>query len=93
MVGAAFLTGCGGSSDQPELGTVTGTVYMDDKPLPNVWVMFSPTTTGRTSMARTDENGEYELLYLEGTEGANIGTHKVVVMTYHEDEILEMTTQ
>jgi len=63
---------------------------MDDKPLPNVWVMFNPTTGGRTSMARTNEEGEYELLYLKGAKGANIGSHDVVIMTYHEDEILEM---
>ena len=62
---------------------------MDDKPLPNVWVMFHP-AQGRTSIARADENGEYELLYLEGTSGANLGTHKVAITTYNEDEIEEL---
>lgn len=41
-------------------------------------------------MGRTDENGQYELMYLEGVKGANLGSHKVVIMTYHEDEIEEM---
>jgi hypothetical protein len=90
LVAVSILTGCGGSSDRPELATVTGTVYMDDKPLPHVWVLFNPTTGGRTSMARTDESGKYKLMYLEGAEGANIGTHNVVIMTYHEDEIEEI---
>ncbi len=90
VIGVCFLVGCGGRGDRPELGTVTGTVYMDGTPLPNVWVMFNPTEGGRTSMGRTNEEGEYELMYLEGTEGANIGPHKVVIMTYHEDEIEEM---
>lgn len=90
LIGACFLAGCRGRSDRPKLGSVTGTVFMDDKPLPEVWVMFNPTGGGRTSTARTDKDGKYELMYLEGVKGANIGTHKVVVMTYHEDEIEEM---
>lgn len=89
MIAACFLAGCGGNSDRPKLGTVTGTVSMDDKPYPNVWVLFNPTTGGRTSMGRTNDEGVYELLYLEGTKGANIGPHKVVIMAYHEDEIEE----
>lgn len=88
LLAAIGLAGCG-TDDRPELGSVTGTVTMDDKPLPKVWVMFSP-TSGRTSIAQTDESGEYELMYLEGTNGANIGSHKVSIMTYHEDEIEEM---
>ena len=89
LLGGLLLAGCGGDDDRPQLGTVTGTVAMDGKPLPNVWVMFNP-TSGRTSMGRTNENGEYELMYLEGTKGANLGSHKVVVLTYNEDELYEL---
>jgi hypothetical protein len=89
VVAAGLLVGCGGSGDQPDLGSVSGTVTMDDKPLPNVWVMFMP-DTGRTALARTDENGEYEMMYLEGTPGANLGNHKVSITTYSEDEAQEM---
>lgn len=89
LLGALLLAGCGGVDDRPTLGSVTGTVTMDGQPLPNVWVMFNP-TAGRTAMARTDENGEYELQYLEGTEGANLGTHSVVIQTYAEDELYEL---
>jgi hypothetical protein len=90
MIGVCFLAGCGGRTDRPTLGTVTGTVFMDEKPLPDVWVMFNPTAGGRTSMARTNKAGQYELLYLEGVKGANIGSHKVAIMTYNEDEFEEM---
>lgn len=89
IVGACLLAGCGGRGDRPSLGTVSGTVFMDEQPLPNVWVMFSP-TQGRTSMGRTNEQGVYELQYLERVKGANIGSHKVAVMTYNEDELEEM---
>lgn len=63
---------------------------MDGKPLPNVWVMFNPTTAGRTAMARTNEDGEYEMMYLEDAAGANLGTHNVVIQTYAEDELYEL---
>ncbi|MCA9012217.1 MAG: hypothetical protein KDB01_20835 [Planctomycetaceae bacterium] len=89
FVGSCLLAGCGGAGDRPELGTVTGVVTMDDKPLPNVWVMFIP-SSGRTSIARTDENGAYDLKYLEGANGAKIDSHTVSIATYHEDEIEEL---
>ena len=89
MIGACVLTGCS-RGDRPQLGAVTGTVFLDEAPLPNVWVMFNPTAGGRTSMARTNELGQYELLYLDGVKGANIGSHKVVILTYNEDELEEM---
>lgn len=89
IVGACFLAGCGGRGDRPQLGTVTGTVYLDDKPLPNVVVMFSP-TSGKTSVGRTNERGQYELSYLERVKGANIGTHTIMIQTYGEDELQEL---
>ena len=51
--------------------------------------MFIP-TTGRTLLARTDSDGEYELMFLERVRGANLGCRKVVITTYHEDELEEM---
>ncbi|MFO1095639.1 MAG: carboxypeptidase-like regulatory domain-containing protein [Planctomycetaceae bacterium] len=88
VLALCLLAGCGGVDDKPKLGTVTGTVTMDGQPLPNVWVMFNP-TTGRTALGHTDENGHYELKFTEDADGANLGSHKVVIMTYHEDEIAE----
>src|SRR5690606_6599242 len=90
IIGVCFLVGCRGSADRPELGQVTGTVYLDGEPVPFVWVMFNPTGGGRTSMGRSDENGQYKLMYLDGVEGANIGQHEVAVMMYHEDELEEL---
>ncbi len=74
-----------GSSDQPELGTVTGKVTMDGKPLAKFWVGFAP-PEGRSSMDMTDEEGRYELLYLHDTPGAKVGPHKVAITTPEEDE-------
>ncbi|MFG0239925.1 MAG: carboxypeptidase-like regulatory domain-containing protein [Gimesia chilikensis] len=77
-----LTVGCGDSagSDQPDLGTVSGVVTMDGKPLPAVTVTFTP-TEGRPSNGVTDEEGHYELGYLRDTMGAVIGTHKVSIST------------
>jgi hypothetical protein len=86
IIGALLLAlGCGPPSDQPELGLVTGTVTLDGKPLPNVWVGFAP-TTGRSSMGLTDKDGHYKLDYLYDTPGAKVGQHTVTITTPQEDE-------
>lgn len=71
-------------SDQPDLGTVTGTVTMDEKPLAGVMVVFSP-EEGRSSMGTTDDAGKYELVYVGDTKGAKIGTHKISIATAQSD--------
>ncbi len=80
------FAGCAwGPDDEPELGTVTGKVTMDGKPLAGVWVGFAP-TEGRSSMGLTDKDGRYTLNYLPETLGAKVGAHKVAVTTPREDE-------
>ena len=71
-------TGCGPSSDMPELGTVTGVVTLDGQPLPGVTVKFVP-AEGRTSSGLTDAGGKYELIYTRDVKGAPVGEHKVYI--------------
>lgn len=79
------LVGCGGApGDQPDLGTVTGTVTMNGKPLPGVMVVFSP-ESGRSSMGLTNDAGEYELEYVGDTKGAKVGQHKISITTAQTD--------
>jgi len=78
------LVGCGGGgSDNPDLGSVTGTVTLDGKPLPNATVEFTPTggEGGRPAVAVTDDDGEYELEYTPGNYGATPGSYQVVITT------------
>lgn len=70
--------GCGSSGGRPELGTVSGTVTMDGKPLAGVVVSFAP-ESGRTSSGVTDADGKYELTYAHGAKGAQVGKHSVHV--------------
>lgn len=75
---ACLTTGCSGdASDAPELGSVRGQVTLDGDPLADAEITFQP-AEGRPSMATTDENGLYELMYI--TEpGAKIGEHTVKI--------------
>lgn len=72
-------------SDQPDLGQVNGTVTMDGAPLAGALVSFAP-DEGRASQAVTDSEGKYELIYQGNTKGAKVGSHKVQITTYIEDD-------
>jgi len=78
-----MLSGCGGASDTPEMGYVTGTVKMDGKPLKNALVTFRPQDheTARQSVGTTDEQGFYELKYSLRETGAMLGKHQVTIST------------
>lgn len=84
------LAGCGGVSDQPELGQVTGTITLDGKPLPRTAVMFQP-ENGRPATGRTDKDGKYELTYIRDTKGAKIGKNRVEIGGGEEEEDEEET--
>lgn len=72
------LSGCG--SGGPSLGSVTGQVTMDGKPLPNVLVTFVPEGGGRAATGTTNAEGQYQLVYID-KPGALIGNHKVSLTT------------
>lgn len=78
------VSGCGPSSDQPQLGLVTGTITLDGKPLYGVSVVFAP-EKGRPARGRTDLNGKYELTYIHETKGTKVGPNRVEIATNEED--------
>jgi hypothetical protein len=81
---AFLISGCGGGpGDTPEMGTVTGTVKMDGKPLKKALITFIPLDheKARQSVGTTDENGDYELKYSLRETGAMLGKHKVTIST------------
>lgn len=84
------LSGCGGVSDQPELGLVTGTVMLDNQPLQGIAVTFLP-DNGRPATGTTDKNGDYELIYIGDTPGCKVGHNRVEIgYAEGEDEGVEM---
>ena len=74
------LCGCGGNEN---LASVTGTITLDGKPLPNAFVVFVPSAEvgGTTSYGRTDENGHYEMMFSDDEKGAWIGLNRVEIST------------
>lgn len=75
--------GCGSkTTDLPEPVPVTGTVTLDNKPLANATVYFTPTSgeKGVGATATTDANGKYELSTRYGGDvrkGAVPGKYRV----------------
>ncbi len=72
------VAGCG-RSDLPELGTVSGTVTLDGRPVTGLGVAFYPLSGGRQALGVTDENGKYNLTFVDGVPGAKTGTNEVTL--------------
>ena len=68
--------GCSGNSDRPELGLVNGNVTLDGKPWSGVIINFQP-VKGKSSAAKVDDEGNYELMYDINVKGAALGPNKV----------------
>ena len=77
LILAAFVAGCSTPGDQPPVGQVTGKVSIDGNPLSGVIISFMP-DLGRAATAVTDEDGEYDLIYLDGVKGCKIGPNSVI---------------
>ncbi|MEP3480100.1 MAG: hypothetical protein ABJZ55_12690 [Fuerstiella sp.] len=70
----------------PPLGDVGGTVTLAGKPLVGAIVEYSPKETGRPSVATTDSEGYYSLLYTNDYSGAVIGDHTIQITLAEGDE-------
>ena len=80
LASVLMLAGCGGNSDVPDLGRVTGVVTLDGQPLSGAQVTFSP-ESGRPSNAETDKDGSYSLQFTADEAGAILGKHTVKIAT------------
>jgi hypothetical protein len=80
--------GCsgGGGGKLPDLAPVTGKVTLDGQPLGNAVVSFVP-QKGAASGGVTDAEGKYVLRYRDGTPGAALGQHQVLISTDLEGEM------
>lgn len=80
MVVGLSLAGCGGSSEGPELGQVSGTVTLDGQPLEGAEIQFQP-AEDRPSRGQTDSSGFYRLSFTGNRMGAVLGDHTVMITT------------
>ena len=76
------LPGCGQSG--PQIAPVHGQVKLDGQPLANADIQFQPDGSLRSSGGRTDDNGQYTLMYKRGQPGAIVGTHTVRIWVSRE---------
>jgi hypothetical protein len=76
-----------GKGNLPPLGSVSGKVTMNGKPLPNATVRFIPLDDegknekkgASIAMGLTDDSGKYRLLYVKDTYGAAVGKNRVQI--------------
>ena len=76
------------SGEYSELGQVQGQVTMDGQPLPKALVRFAP-SSGRPAMGVTDEQGNYQLIYVRDIRGAEPGDYNVEITTWFRPETIE----
>ncbi len=78
-----FLPGCADTSqpDYSKLGLVeiSGTITMDDQPLPNVAVFFHDRPNRVYSYGMTDENGRYTLMFDSRKSGILPGEKEIEI--------------
>ena len=85
-----LLLGCGQKG--PKVAPVSGRVTLDNKPLANADVTFTPTepgpkNTNLESSARTDEQGRYSLKMVQDRRGgAPVGANKVRISLIERGE-------
>ncbi|MBL8850893.1 MAG: carboxypeptidase regulatory-like domain-containing protein [Planctomycetaceae bacterium] len=82
LVGAYFLGNLmsNASTNLPALGQVNGTLTKAGEPLADAMVTFIPVDTkANASTAYTDQDGYFELKYVEGVPGAVLGKNRVEV--------------
>lgn len=79
--------GCGGES--VKIVPAEGVLKIGGRPAANVLVQFMPdvraSSKGPTSTATTDERGVFRLQTQDGTDGAVVGTHMVVLVDLDEE--------
>ena len=80
---AVLLLVCSGCADDGRLASVSGTITLNGKPLPNAHIQFEPKeiaedgTGGISSYAHADKDGKYTLKTLDDSDGAVVGLHRV----------------
>src|SRR5688500_5040150 len=86
-----LVAGCGPAG--PKIAPVSGTVYMDGKPLPNVGIAFQPIGSadnpnpGRGSTGVTDASGRFTLKIDGEIDGAVVARHRVCISSMQKTAI------
>lgn len=80
----AGISACAGCGDgRPQRVPVSGYVLIDGQPLAKAAVRFYP-PNGRSSSGTTDASGRFSLSCFDVSDGALLGTHRVIVAAVDE---------
>jgi hypothetical protein len=86
----AAASGCGKPAYQIETAPVRGMVTLDGRPLPSGYVVV-PTTRGRMASGKIKPDGSFVLSTYEEGDGAQVGTHPLIVNEVPPDEFSPKT--
>jgi hypothetical protein len=86
VVALSFLAsvplGSSGCGEREDLGQVSGTVKLDGQPIEGAYVTYIPKGPGgSTSYGRTDDDGEFYLMFSMSVDGASLGESQVTIKT------------
>ncbi|QDV49864.1 DUF4198 domain-containing protein [Gimesia fumaroli] len=91
LVGMFWLIGCGGNSEIPVV-PVSGQITLDGQPLADVSISFVPQAesvsspdVGPGSMAKTDSEGRFTLITVDGRDGAVVASHIIRIVPAIDD--------
>ena len=82
---AVGFMGCGKPAYQLETAPVSGTVTLDGRPLPSGYVVV-PAAKGRMASGKIQPDGTFVLTTYDEGDGAQVGTHPVIVNELPLDE-------
>ena len=77
--------GCGRPAHELDTAAVRGKVTLDGEPLPSGYVVV-PTSRGRMTSGEIEPDGTFVLTTYRHGDGAQLGTHPVVVQEVPPDE-------
>ncbi|HVJ88017.1 MAG TPA: hypothetical protein VM452_20300 [Caulifigura sp.] len=83
-VAALALSIFSGCDNGPLVSAVHGKVTLDGKPLSNATLVFTPEKAGRSSLGRTNDEGQYKLLFNSDKDGAIVGPTRVRITVAEE---------
>ena len=82
---ALLAVGCGRPAYQLDTAPVRGKVTLDGKPLPSGYVVI-PVAKGRMASGRLQDDGTFVMTTYDEGDGAQVGTHPVIVNELPPDE-------
>ena len=76
-LGLVLIAGC---DSGPPLGEVSGRITYEGEPIEKATITFSH-SSGKSAFARTDADGQYELTFSDGRNGALLGENVIAIET------------